>query len=325
MHTALLLASTLLALLGGALALGALRHLRGWGRRRHLQLAVLCAPALALGVGLGGIAHFSGRACFLGAPRWDQALAVALPLGMGALALGGLGLGLVRLALLSRVVARGSRPAGPELAAGVGRLATGLGVAPPRVLLCAYDRPLALACGLRRPAVLLSTWMVEHLDRRELEAVLAHELAHVARRDYLAVWLATTLRDAFCYLPTSWAVYRQVQREKELACDDLAAGTTGRPLALASALAKTWQGARGGPRFDGAPSLASADEPIEGRIARLLAAPRPALAAEGPQGGAVARSGTAGLLGLLLFEAANLALVLATMGCGPVAALGGLR
>ncbi len=85
------------------------------------------------------------------------------------------------------------------------------------------------------------TWMIEHLDRRELEAVLAHELEHAARHDSLVIWFATVLRDAFFYLPTSRVAYHQLQHEKELACDDLAVGVTHWPLALASALAKAWQ------------------------------------------------------------------------------------
>src|SRR5439155_7584396 len=102
---------------------------------------------------------------------------------------------------------------------------------------------------------------------------LAHELGHVARRDYLVIWLATVLRDAFCYLPTSWAAYRQLQREKELACDDLAVAATNRPLALASALAKVWQQAVSAPTLATVQPFMEASEAIEGRIERLLAAP----------------------------------------------------
>jgi Zn-dependent protease with chaperone function len=45
--------------------------------------------------------------------------------------------------------------------------------------------------------------MVHTLDTQELETVLAHELAHHARRDSRITWWALLLRDAFCYLPTS--------------------------------------------------------------------------------------------------------------------------
>src|SRR5205823_14023272 len=106
------------------------------------------------------------------------------------------GMGLVRLLLMARVVARRGGPAGPELQALANDLAGRLGAAGPRIQVCGYNHPLALTYGLWRPTVLLSTWMVEQLDARELEAVLAHEIGHVARRDYLVTWLALVLRDA---------------------------------------------------------------------------------------------------------------------------------
>jgi beta-lactamase regulating signal transducer with metallopeptidase domain len=67
-----------------------------------------------------------------------------------------------------------------------------------------------------------------------------HELAHVARQDPLIFWMGRVLRDAFWYLPTSRAAYRQLEEDKEFACDDLVVGVTHRPLALASALTKVW-------------------------------------------------------------------------------------
>src|SRR5260221_452291 len=133
-------------------------------------------------------------------------------------------------------------------------------------------------CSYRSPAFLPSPWMDRHLDHPELEGVLAHELEHVGRRDYPVMWLATVLRDAFFYLPTSWAAYRQLSHEKELVCDDLAAGSTHRPLALASALAKVWQDAVEEPgfvRLGLAQPLLGAGESINGRIERLFAPPAP--------------------------------------------------
>jgi hypothetical protein len=71
--------------------------------------------------------------------------------------------------------------------------------------------------------------------------VVAHELAHLRRGDMRLAWLALWLRDTFCYLPISRQLYQQLRHDQELACDDLAVAVTGRPLALASALAKVWQ------------------------------------------------------------------------------------
>ncbi|MBI3979690.1 MAG: M56 family metallopeptidase [Chloroflexi bacterium] len=358
MHTLLGLSSVMLVVLGGYLALGVQRGLGAWSRRRDLQFLVLAAPVVSLALGVAGLHHFADRTCFLGAPPWDTALGVALPLGMSAIALGGLGLGVVRLALLDRTVARRGAPADPALQALAHRLADDLGAPRADVRLWVSDRPLALTCGLWRPTLLLSSWLLEHLDGRELEAVLAHELAHVVRRDYPIIWLATVLRDAFCYLPTSWAAYRQLQLEKELACDDLAIGVTRRPLALAGALAKVWQRSAGGPTFGAAQPLVEAGKLIEDRIERLLAAPAPPQAltptrcarhpspvcgrGAGGEGllshrldGSAPRSGrgngdsrgvalgvgAAALVGLLAVEATNVAVMLAPMGCGPVGTL----
>lgn len=325
MHAALFLASALLVLLAGYLALGLLRRLREWPHRRIVQGVVLSLPLTGLLLGFAGLDHFAGRACFLGAPRWDRWLALALLAAMGLLAFGGLGLGLLRHALLRCVVARAGWPADPGLHALAASLATRLGIAPPRVLVCAHDRPLALACGLRCPAVLLSTWMLERLDRAEVEAVLAHELAHLARRDYPAVWLATILRDAFCYLPTSWAAYRQMQHEKELACDDLAVTITGRPLALASALVKAWQPSLGGPRGILAPSLVGSGGAIERRVARLLTRPGQRAGKWEPRGAArVGAAAAAAFTGFALIVVLNPVVALALLACGPAAALVGV-
>ena len=316
MHILLGLSSLLPILLGGFLALSILRRLTGWSRRRDLQLLILAAPVASLGLSVSELYHLVSEICFIRTPPWDYILSMALPLGMGLVALGGVSLGVVRLAFMMWVVGRRSTPIDPASQTFVDGLIERLGVARPRVLLCAYDRPLALTAGLWQPSIVLSTWMVEHLDRRELEAVLAHELGHIARRDYLIIWLATMLRDAFCYLPTSWVAYRQLQYEKELACDDWVIDTTNRPLALASALAKTWQYAVSGPSFGLAQLLGGGSELLESRIERLLALSKPLTSTLRSR--LVGLSvGLLGLSVLVLVAAVNVAVPLALMDCGP--------
>jgi len=164
---------------------------------------------------------------------------------------------------------------------------------------------------------------VEQLDQQELEGVLAHELKHVARKDYLVVLLATVLRDAFFYIPTSWIVYRQIQREKEIICDDLAVEATHRPLALASALAKVWMHATDTTstvRASGAQPLAEAHTTIHTRIQRLMSWRNPA---PSTQHGSVMtlRASIATLLSLLAVQSANFMLVLVLVGCVPLSLL----
>src|SRR5581483_5484205 len=248
---------------GGSLALSFLPRLDGWLWRRDLQVWVLGIPVIALGLAIGALHYFVNRDCFVNAPTWDYVIGAVLPVGMGVVALGGAFVGLLRLLLMHWVITHRGVQAGTALQALADQQAKQLGTSRPRVLLCAFNRPLALAYGLWRPTVLLSTWMVEHLDQRELEAVLAHELGHIARRDYLVICLASVLRDAFFYLPTSWRAYRRLQHEKELACDDLAVSVTKRPLALASALAKVWQHTVSGPSLGMAQSFTGVNELME--------------------------------------------------------------
>jgi Zn-dependent protease with chaperone function len=96
----------------------------------------------------------------------------------------------------------------------------------------------AYVVGRRHPIVVLDATLVRDLDDVELEGVLAHELAHVRRRDNLVATALGTVRDAVFFAPgVGWAV-RHLHRERELAADQAAVTVTGRPGALASGLLK---------------------------------------------------------------------------------------
>lgn len=96
----------------------------------------------------------------------------------------------------------------------------------------------AYVVGARHPIVVLDADLAARLDDDELEGVLAHELAHVRRRDNLVAGMLGALRDAVFFAPgVGWAV-RHLHRERELAADQAAVSVTGRPGALASGLLK---------------------------------------------------------------------------------------
>lgn len=117
-----------------------------------------------------------------------------------------------------------------------------LGVAAPPVVLS--DCPGgAAAIGIRKPVLLLDAAYVETLDERELDGVLAHELAHIARHDNLVAYLFGIGRDLTFFLPGgAWAL-RQLLVERELAADQTAIGATQRPGALAGGLLKVLESA----------------------------------------------------------------------------------
>ena len=319
MDVLLNLTSILLVTLGGCLTLALIRHLGDWSQRRNMQCFVLVSPLVTLGIGISGL-------CLRNMAPWDSLLGVALPLTMLAVAIGATGLGFVRLGFMAKVMQRRDGIADAELQAFADALAKQLGTERPRLLLYSHDRPFAFTCGLRKPAILLSTWMLEHLDQRELEAVLAHELEHIARHDFLVTWLATILRDAFFYIPTSWIAYRQLQQEKELACDDLVISATHRPLALASALTKVWLHAldgAGSVQYSAAQSLVGAATTINCRIERLLIGTELPKMEHRSQTRTLRRNISV-LVMFLLPGTVNMAIMLVLMGCGPALLIGRL-
>jgi hypothetical protein len=82
--------------------------------------------------------------------------------------------------------------------------------------------------------------VVESLDDDELQAVLAHELAHIKYRDAVKKTVATAYRLAFQFDPLSRFVEAAIYREREFAADEFAARSTKKPEALASALLKVY-------------------------------------------------------------------------------------
>lgn len=104
-----------------------------------------------------------------------------------------------------------------------------------RVRLVATGEQLAVTVGLVRPYVVVSTALVETLGRAELRAVLAHEQAHLRRRDPLRVLVARVLVAHLWFLPVARDLRRRARSGFELAADRAAAGRYGRS-ALAGAL-----------------------------------------------------------------------------------------
>ena len=117
-------------------------------------------------------------------------------------------------------------------------VADALAVPKPRLAVRKQCPGGAYVVGTRRPIVVVGTDLTDALDDQELEGVLAHELAHVKRRDTVMATAVGVLRDIAFFVPGGkWSV-RQLHRERELAADQLAVSTTGRPGALASGLLK---------------------------------------------------------------------------------------
>ncbi|MDT9000855.1 M56 family metallopeptidase [Paucibacter sp. APW11] len=95
------------------------------------------------------------------------------------------------------------------------------------------DSPLTM--GFWRPLVLLPAALLSGLPAPLLEALLAHELAHVRRHDYLINLLQSLVEALLFFHPAVWWLSDRMRRERELVADELAAAVIGdaRQLALA--------------------------------------------------------------------------------------------
>ena len=80
--------------------------------------------------------------------------------------------------------------------------------------------------GYFRPLILLPLCIVTGLPESQLELILAHELAHIRRHDYLINLLQTLIETLFFYHPAVWWLSRRIRHERENCCDDIALSLT---------------------------------------------------------------------------------------------------
>lgn len=190
----------------------------------------------------------------------------------GLVALWGLAVagGLVRLALDLRELLRMKRRARPMPDAEQQRLplwqnARNRGR---RVQLALLDDPVpAAVLGFRRPMIVVPRALRAALTDAELDQVVAHEHAHVERRDDWANLLQRIVAVPVGWHPAVWLIGRWMRRERELAADERVALRTGEPRAYARCLARV----AAVMSWPAAPPLASGAVGSRGEVARRVA------------------------------------------------------
>jgi len=168
-----------------------------------------------------------------------------------------------------------------------------------------------ISLGIRRPAICIPPQAETDLMRDELEALLAHELAHVERRDPLLLALCRAVEVVLFVQPLLRFARGRLVDEAEVLCDERAAGWTGDPAALASCLAEVATWVVAGRREELVPAMAARGSRLEGRVRGLL------------DGAASARAGESRRRPVLLPVAWALGLAPCALGVAPLA-IGGI-
>ena len=188
---------------------------------------------------------------------------------------------LARVARFRRSLA-GARPAPGWLAGEARAVGERLGVRPPPILIVPGGRTPLLWC-LGRPRLIVPSALVDRLAADRWPGILAHELAHLGRRDHWVARLELLAEAIWWWNPLFWHVRRRLHEEAELACDArVVRALPGRRFAYAEALIEVCEHlSRSRSRADAIPSPAlgvvgpGASRSLEGRLTMILGEPAP--------------------------------------------------
>jgi bla regulator protein BlaR1 len=153
-----------------------------------------------------------------------------------------------------------------RLQASVTRLALQFGVGRTVRLRVVDKLSSPLTAGWLRPLVLVPAALVSGMPHELLEALLAHEMAHVKRLDYLVNLGQNVVEILLFYHPAVWWISGRIRAEREQIADDIAARHTGEPRTLARALSELEKLQFSGPHL----ALAASGGDLVARVRRLL-------------------------------------------------------
>ena len=169
---------------------------------------------------------------------------------------------------VQRMKSHGTAPAGDLWHHIAARLSRRLHIARRVRLLESTLVDVPTVIGWIKPVILLPASALSGLNPHQLEAILAHELAHIRRHDYLVNLLQTLVETLLFYHPAVWWLSRRIRVERENCCDDLAVSLCGDPYTYAKALADLEE-----LRTSGQFVMAVNGGSLVQRVRRLLGAP----------------------------------------------------
>lgn len=145
-----------------------------------------------------------------------------------------LGIGLLQT---YRLRTTGIRPVSEEWASVLQQMADRIQLKTPVRLAESVMVRVPMVIGWLRPVILFPVGLLTALPPQEIEGILAHELAHIRRHDFIVHICQSVVEVVLFYHPAIWWMSAQINHERENCCDDLAISATGNTLAYIKALA----------------------------------------------------------------------------------------
>ncbi|HLE57352.1 MAG TPA: HEAT repeat domain-containing protein [Rhodothermia bacterium] len=127
----------------------------------------------------------------------------------------------------TRRIVRDGTTASDRVLRQVSRLSRALGVRRAVRTLEGMHVTVPVVVGWVRPVIVLPLSLVTALTPSQLEMLLAHELAHIRRYDFLANMLQTVVETLLFFHPAAWWLSDRIREERENCCDDIAVATCG--------------------------------------------------------------------------------------------------
>jgi beta-lactamase regulating signal transducer with metallopeptidase domain len=201
------------------------------------------------------------------APRLAASTLILIAWALGALGL--LAVSARSVFRLGRRLRSRPRVVGGTLHAQLRGLAAEAGLQGSVRLSCSSRLPVPVALGVLRPEICVPPRALAGLSDEQQEGMLAHELAHLARRDPFWLLLGQGIACLLFFQPLNWVARRRLREIAEMLSDEWAVARTGRPLSLAACLAEVAGWSVGSSALP-VPGMADRPSSLGRRIRRLL-------------------------------------------------------
>ncbi|HEC44837.1 MAG TPA: hypothetical protein ENI20_18640 [Bacteroides sp.] len=138
---------------------------------------------------------------------------------------------------VNRLRSRGVSPLSGQLADRFVSLVRNSGIRRKLSFMVSQGISVTMVIGVFKPVILIPAGIISLMPIEQLEAVVAHEIAHIRRYDFLINIFQSLIEALFFYHPVVWLLSSHIRQEREKCCDDYAMSVCGRLSIYARALA----------------------------------------------------------------------------------------